>query len=74
MGITSSDGNVIFPSGNALKYLSEYFDPEEPDNPYAENPLDVRTINISPNSDTLNDNVYQKDIINIIDDYMPKRI
>lgn len=75
MGITSSDGNVIFPSGNALKYLSEYFDPDqEPDNPCAENPLDVRTINISPNGDTLNDNVYQKDILNIIDDYMPKRI
>ena len=73
MGITSSDGNVIFPSGNALKYLREYFiSDQQPDNPYEENPIDVRTINISPNGDTLNDNVYQKDILKIMDDYMPK--
>ncbi len=26
MGIQTADGNIIFPSGNAKKYLSEYFD------------------------------------------------
>jgi hypothetical protein len=30
MGISVNEGNVIFPEGNALKYLKEYFD----DNPY----------------------------------------
>ncbi len=30
MGIEESSGNIIFPSGNALKYLKEYFDSDTP--------------------------------------------
>ena len=72
-GIASSSGNVIFPSGNALKYLREYFDHcEPPTNPYEEDPMDVRAISISPNGDTtLGGNVYRTDILEIIEGYAP---
>lgn len=73
LGIASSSGNVIFPSGNALKYLREYFDHcEPPANPYEENPMDIRAISISPNGDTtLGGNVYRTDILEIIEGYAP---
>lgn len=65
-------GNVIFPSGNALKYLSEYFD-ENTDyaSSYEENPRDIRTISFSPNGDVLNGNIYQSSILDIINGYKP---
>lgn len=63
-------GNVIFPSGNALKYLGEYFDSDkEYTSPYEENPKDIRAISFSPNGDVLDGNVYQKNILDILDDY-----
>ena len=38
-------GNVIFPSGNALKYLKDYFDKNaEYSSPYDEDPRDIRAI------------------------------
>lgn len=73
MGITRSDGNVIFPSGNALKYLSEYFSVDQhPHNPYQENPDELRTLCVSPNGDLLDGNVYQTNVFDIISDYMQK--
>ena len=72
MGIESSDGNDIFPSGNALKYLSEFFDMEkEYVSPYAEDPEDVRSVSISPNGDVLGGNIFQTDILDIIKNYIP---
>lgn len=72
MGIPCSAGNVIFPAGNALKYLSEYFDADsQPANVYEENPEDMHTISISPNGDTLGGNVYQTNILEIMEHYMP---
>ncbi|MBE5950630.1 MAG: radical SAM protein [Lachnospiraceae bacterium] len=48
-GIPVSGGNVIFPSGNARKYLSEYFEQYgEPENPYADDPDDVRCVSFNP--------------------------
>ncbi|MDE5860183.1 MAG: radical SAM protein [Oscillospiraceae bacterium] len=71
-GITVSDGNIIFPSGNAVKYLGEYFDPNiNYVNPYEEDPQDVRSVCISPNGDVLSGNIYQKDISAIIENYVP---
>lgn len=67
--IFESEGNVIFPEGNALKYLSEFFEDSHPENPYIENPCDVRCISFSPNGDVLNGNVYKQDIMEIINDY-----
>lgn len=67
--IPESDGNIIFPEGNALKYLAEYFKGELPKNPYVENPYDVRCISFSPNGDVLDGNIYQQDIMEIIKNY-----
>lgn len=70
MDIPVSKGNVIFPSGNALKYLGEYFDEnKEYVNPYSEDPKDVRTISFSPNGNVLNGNIYKNSIMEIINTY-----
>ncbi len=72
MGISAAEGNVIFPSGNALKYLAEYFDPNRQyENPYDENPEDIRTICVSPNGEVLGGNLYQEDILTILENYTP---
>ena len=69
MEISESEGNVIFPEGNALKYLSEYFADDHPENPYVEDPRDVRCVSFEPNGDVLGGNVYEHDIMEIIKDY-----
>ena len=72
LGIPEGDGNVIFASGNALKYLGEYFtDDTVSDDPYEDDPRDVRAISFEPNGDVLGGNIYHKDILGIIDDYRP---
>ncbi len=72
MGIAEADGNVVFPSGNAIKYLSEYFDLNvKYTNPYEESPEDIRTISIEPNGDVLGGNLLCKNILEIIKDYKP---
>lgn len=69
-GIEVSDGNVIFPSGNAIKYLGEYFkDDVEYVNPYEEDPRDVRAISFNPNGEVLNGNVYEMGIMEILEGY-----
>ena len=65
------EGNVIFPEGNALKYLAEYFTDEFPENPYVEDPRDVRCVSFSPNGDVLGGNVYERDIMEIVNNYAP---
>lgn len=70
MGVNFSKGNIIFPSGNAKKYLNEYFDAGvNYSNPYEEDPRDVRTLCFSPNGDVLNGNVRKDCILDIIDSY-----
>ena len=69
--IPVGEGNVIFPEGNALRYLAEYFTDERPENPYAEDPCDVRCVSFSPNGDVLGGNIYEHDIMEIIKDYVP---
>ncbi len=70
--IPTGAGNVVFPSGNALKYLSEYFDVKtEYISPYEENPRDIRAISFSPDGEVLDGNVYQKGILEILDEYQP---
>lgn len=63
------EGNIVFPEGNALKYLSEYFKCNIPENPYIENPKDVKCVSFAPNGDVLGKNVYSTDIMEIIDKY-----
>ena len=69
--LPEGEGNVIFPEGNALKNLAEYFKDELPENPYAEDPRDVRCVSFEPNGDVLGGNVYERDIMEIIKDYAP---
>ena len=69
--ISVNQGNIIFPEGNALKYLAEYFTDELPENPYVEDPRDVRCVSFSPNGDVLTGNIYRQDIMDIIKNYEP---
>jgi MoaA/NifB/PqqE/SkfB family radical SAM enzyme len=71
MEIPVGAGNVIFPEGNALEYLAEYFSGALPENPYADDPRDVRCVSFEPNGNVLGGNVYERDIMEIIKDYAP---
>jgi len=83
-GIRSNEGNNIFPSGNALKHLAEYFAPPDKIDlsapcgsaPYTSRLDEVNSFGINPNGDinlcsiTIG-NIYYDDILNIIDGYDP---
>ena len=69
--IPVGNGNVIFPEGNALKYLADYFVEAIPENPYIEDPHDVRTLSFSANGDVLDGNVYRTEIGEILMRYQP---
>ena len=72
MGINANEGNIIFPAGNALKYLGDYLKPmDENENPYWEDPKDVRAICFSANGDILGSNIYKEDIEKILLNYKP---
>lgn len=72
MGILQSSGNVIIPSGNALKYLSDYYDmSKEYISPYEEDPQDIRSISVAPDGDVLGENIYKTGILEILDKYVP---
>lgn len=70
-GISAGEGNIIFPEGNAKKYFAEYFTDGIYENPYAEDPRDVRCVSFEPNGNVLGGNVYERDIMEIIRDYVP---
>ncbi len=73
IGVPAHEGNVIFPSGNALKYLGEYFDPEEKYiDPYEEDSYDIRTVSVSADGAVLGGNIYQTDILEIVKRYRPE--
>ena len=75
MEIQASQGNIIFPSGNAVKYLSEYFDEnKEYVDPYEEDPRDIHAISFNPNGDVLNGNINRDSIMDIINSYMPMNL
>ena len=69
--IFPGDGNIVFPQGNATRFLAEYFQETCPENPYVEDPLDVRCVSFSPNGDVLGGNVYRRDILKLLEDYTP---
>ncbi len=72
LGIPVGSGNVVFPSGNALKFLREYFDENVSESsPYDEALDDIRTISIEADGSVLNGNVYKTDILEIIGNYHP---
>ena len=67
-----SDGNVIFPEGNALRYLSEYFDGITPENPYIEDSKDVRCISIDSDGRLFGGNIYETDVLTLLEGYTPE--
>ena len=71
MNIPVGKGNIVFPEGNALKYLSEYFTGVLPENPYGEDPCDLRCVSFSSNGDVLQGNAYKCDIMEILENYAP---
>ena len=71
MEISVNQGNVIFPEGNALKYLAEYFTHTLPENPYVEDPRDVRCVSFEPNGVVLGGNVYCRDVMELLENYNP---
>ena len=74
MGIEASEGNVIFPSGNALRFLGGFFDMnKEIKNPYQEDPTDIRAICFSANGDILGSNFYKQEILEILSSYRPAK-
>ena len=66
-----SEGNVIFCEGNARKYLQDYFSDSIPENPYTEDPCNVKCLSVDPNGDVLGGNLYRCDIMEIIRNYSP---
>ena len=72
LGIPEGEGNVVFPAGNALKYLREYFAPGVlPSSPYEEDPRDIRSLSFSADGGVLGGNIYETDILEIIRTYSP---
>lgn len=67
--IPENSGNVIFPEGNAKKYLHEYFREITPENPYGEDPCNVKCLSFEPNGNVLSGNIYKNDIMQIIESY-----
>ena len=69
MGIEANGGNVIFPEGNALIYLKDYFKGEAAVNPYIQDPKNIRCLSFEPDGRVLGENIYTKDIIEITEGY-----
>ena len=61
----------LMEKGQKICFMAEYFTDELPENPYTEDPRDVRCVSFEPNGNILGGNVYRKDIMEIIKDYAP---
>jgi len=72
-GFKANSGNTVFFEGNARIHLKEYFGTRLPENPYVQDPFDVKTLSVSPDGSVLSGNVYKEDILSIIRSYNPKR-
>lgn len=72
-GIPQSEGNVVFPEGNARIHLAVYFHGDAPKNPYIEDPRDVRCLSVSADGEVLGGNLCKTDIMEIIEGYLPQR-
>lgn len=83
-GIQANEGNVIFPSGNALKYLAEWFSPlgevslSVPGGsaPYTSRLDAIDCFGINPNGDVnlcsiMIGNIYRQNVLDIVNDYDP---
>ena len=69
--VTIGDGNVIFPEGNAMKYLAEYFDKTVPENPYAQDPCEIKCLSVEPDGTLFDQSIYRTDLLEILEKYTP---
>lgn len=73
IGIEASEGNVIFPAGNALKFFREYFDLSKIEkNPYQEDQRNIKAICIGADGKVLDGNINYEKITNILSNYAPE--
>lgn len=74
LGVPEASGNIIFPEGNAKKYLGEYFNGENiAKNPYVQDPENVKAISLDPDGTLYGESVSERDILDIIGGYQPKK-
>ena len=71
LGIEPGQGHVIFPEGNALIHLKEYFTDKISENPYIDDPKNITCFSVSANGDVLGSNLYREDPIKILQGYRP---
>lgn len=72
LGVLPSNGNVIFPAGNALKYLGKYFNKDTTyTNRYEQDPKNIRSVCIEPNGNCLNCNICNENFLNNLNNYSP---
>ena len=72
LGIEANEGNDIFPEGNAVKYFAEYFVGRTVENPYIQDPYNVKCISVDPDGSVLGNNLYTCDIFEIMREYSMK--
>lgn len=70
-GFPVGSGNVIFPEGNAKKYLAEFFTDSAPEDPYVEDPQDIRCLSVDPDGSLLGENLREKSVLEILKNYGP---
>ena len=70
-GIAENPGNIIFPEGRARETLREFFAQNAPQNPYEDDPYDVRCLSFEPSGKVLDGNFYNTDIMDILTRYRP---
>ena len=51
--------------------MGEYFKDGAPENPYADDPSDIRTLSIEPDGSVLGGSIYECDITELIERYSP---
>ena len=72
MGFLQSEGNIVVPKGNALKYLGDYYDANQAyADPYEEDPRDIRTVCIDPDGSVLGGSINRESILEILKRYVP---
>jgi len=71
LGFSESEGNIVFPEGNARVFLAEYLADSPAVNPYEEDLRNLTCISFEPNGDVLGQNLYQKSMADILKDYAP---
>ena len=69
--VAVGDGNVVFPEGNAIKHLAEYFEKNAPENPYTQDPCEIKCLSIEPDGSIFDQNINHKDVLKILEEYTP---